>query len=144
MRKSHQPIEAESATAALDRMERPENRIYGIVVRSALRDLGEMRIGHVDQLDAFVKIGCLEVVEAGHSACSAHPQTRWTSSTNFSGLNGLTSQPVAPAPRPSAFFVGSDSVVSIRIGTDRCLGSARNALISPTPSSFGMLKSVMT
>src|SRR3954467_10209759 len=116
-------------------MKRPEYRVDGVVISTVFGDCGKMPIGRFQQLRTFVEIGCPEVVETGHRPNPAHPHTRCTSSTSFSGLNGLTSQPVAPAPRPSAFFAGSDSVVSIRIGTDRCFGSARNARISPTPSS---------
>src|SRR5690349_9802348 len=62
---------------------------------------------------------------------------------SFSGLNGLTSQPVAPAALPSAFLAPSLSVVRIRIGTARCCEPARTFLIREMPSMFGMLRSVM-
>ena len=52
--------------------------------------------------------------------CRAHgyPSTRWMVAISCSGLNGLTSQPVAPAALPSAFFSGVDSVVSISSGVN--------------------------
>lgn len=37
---------------------------------------------------------------------------------SFSGSNGLTSQPVAPAALPSCFFSSEDSVVSSRMGVN--------------------------
>ena len=46
------------------------------------------------------------------------PRTFWTVATSCSGLNGLTSQPVAPAALPSAFLSAADSVVSISMGVN--------------------------
>ena len=46
------------------------------------------------------------------------PRTFCTVATSCSGLNGLTSQPVAPAALPSDFLSAADSVVSISIGVN--------------------------
>src|SRR5688572_10916805 len=64
--------------------------------------------------------------------------------TSFSGLNGLTIHPVAPALLPSCFFASSASVVSIRIGVNWYSGRCRSARINSIPFMFGMFKSVIT
>src|SRR5215510_7845597 len=48
----------------------------------------------------------------------AYPKTFWIVASNWSGLKGLTSQPVAPAALPSCFFSGADSVVSMSMGVN--------------------------
>ena len=54
----------------------------------------------------------------GGAAPGDQPSTFCTVATSCSGLNGLTSQPVAPAALPSDFLSAADSVVSISSGVN--------------------------
>ena len=74
-----------------------------------------------------------------------YPATILRALTSFSGSNGLTIQPVAPAARARAFMSAALSVVRTRIGIARYSSRARTALMNskPSPRFFGATRSVL-
>ena len=126
-------VEAEGAGAALDRVRGAEHRVDDFRVLLARFERQQASLHRIQPLAAFFKERGVEtlqihahgawgpVAKGGRvvrGACWDQPRTFCTVATSCSGLNGLTSQPVAPAALPSDFLSAADSVVSISIGVN--------------------------
>src|SRR5580704_6148173 len=114
--------------------------------------------GGIDKLlvvrtKAEIEQGCFEDVKEfagllpedfGRIQCGHDRTSLLTTASNWSCLNGLVIQPVAPAFFASSLTASLDSVVRNTIGRPSSVGNARSARISSIPFMTGMFRSVMT
>ena len=92
--------ELQRAGATLDGMNGPEGFLDHIVRLSALLQRRQLDFKTFQKLFAFLEIDVPELIEFQHQPHAALGasigQTRPTAAINFSGSNGLVTQPVAP------------------------------------------------
>ncbi len=125
-------IEAEGAGATLDGVGGAEHRIDDLRVLLPRFQGQQAGLHRVEAFAALLEEGGVEALQVhahgrgnpetwgrgGSGVPGDQPSTFCTVATSCSGLNGLTSQPVAPAALPSDFLSAADSVVSISIGVN--------------------------
>ena len=119
--------ETERGRAALDGVGGTEHDVDQFRIVGTLVQREERLLHGVEAVEAFLVEGLVELrqIDFGHGGTLERPyvvgmdqpSTRATVASSWSGSNGLTSQPVAPAALPSIFLLVSDSVVSMRMGT---------------------------
>ena len=104
-------VEAEHRAGALDGVQRSKRGIDQIAVLRRLAEVEERRF------EAFEKFGDF-LPEGFCGVYLVHLRTNFAiTESNWSGLKGLVSHPVAPAALASRFTASSDSVVRNTIGT---------------------------
>ena len=103
---------AKTAGAALDGVGRAKNGVQGFFRGLPGFKVEQAGFHHRQAFEAFLEKPGVELPDV-----DAHcGNTRFSVASNCSGLKGFTSQPVAPAARPSCFLPSPASVVSISIG----------------------------
>src|SRR5690606_19365556 len=130
--------EAEHGARTLDCVQRPERGIDEILVGRVLLQIEQARFKLVEQLARFLAEGLGGIGDV-HA-----PVTFLMMASNWSCLNGLTIQPVAPASLAWRLSSSSDSVVSRMIGTPLLAGCWRYFRMNSMPLRTGMLRSVRT
>src|SRR5262249_10525397 len=137
--------EAEHAAGALDRVRGAEDRVQVLGRRGGDVDAQEDALDVRQVIDRlFEEDGVERRGVAERAGGGAHSMNCRTMPSIFSGSNGFTIQPVAPASRPRAFSSAPVSVESTISATLSYSGSPRSARTRVTPSIFGMLWSVTT
>ena len=133
----HERVEPEGAGTALDRVHGPKHHVDGLIVGGTVVHRLQPVLQRFEQFLAFDE-------ERGADFCHRvghwrYPATILSALTSFTGSNGLTIQPVAPAARARAFMSAALSVVSTRIGTARNSSRDRTASMKPNAASFSVL-----
>ena len=110
-----QRVEAEHRARALQRVQPAEHRVDQADIVQAMAEIEQPLLDLVEQLRGLD-------AERRCRILAHRPSTLRATLTSWSGTNGLTSQPVAPAALACAFISASDSVVRKMIGTPACEG----------------------
>jgi hypothetical protein len=97
--------------------ERPELLDSGLNLAYRELDLRDRRCDRLGCIDVLA--GSRHIVQPFPAGCRIQVTMRAMVASSRSGLNGFTTQPVAPAALPSSFFSVLASVVNTNSGTPR-------------------------
>src|SRR5215831_10561998 len=109
-------LKAKGAPATLDRVSSTKDRVDCLFRRCAFLKLQQAGFHCFQPFQALFEKDLAELCHVDRHC--AYPKTFLIVASSWSGLKGLTSQPVAPAALPSCFFSGADSVVSMSMGVN--------------------------
>src|SRR5262249_16600195 len=116
MRQRRQLVKAEGATAPFDRMGGAKEGVDDLLLYRLLGQTQQATLHRFQPFEALLEKYRQELPDVDRHAL--YSRTFLIVAKSWSGLKGLTIQPVAPAAFPACFFSGADSVVSSRMGVN--------------------------
>src|SRR5262245_28996632 len=109
-------LKAKGAPTTFDRVGSPKDRVNDLFRQCALFKLQQSGFHGFQPFHALFEKDLAELCYIDRHR--AYPKTFLIVASSWSGLKGLTIQPVAPAALPSCFFSSADSVVSMSMGVN--------------------------
>src|SRR5437660_10615727 len=116
MRERGKLLKTKGAPTTFDRVGSTKDRVDRLFLWCALLKLQEAGFHCFQPFQALLKKDLAELGNINRHC--AYPKTFLIVASSWSGLKGLTIQPVAPAALPSCFFSGADSFVSLSMGVN--------------------------